>query len=86
MTIVGDETSILDLQREYSAVRVEALDKKFPSTAVMFLELMLDDWKEESLMMKEDPLQCLKREVPKDKTNYNLYKKMGCYWSSTYTT
>ena len=84
MTIVDLNNELPDLIKEYSLIRLQELDRLFPFTATSIIEDMMDDWKEESLQMKEDEDKCLNRLYPRD-IKYNIHKDLGCYFSPTFT-
>lgn len=84
MTIFDPNNELPDLIKEYTLIRLEALDRLFPFTATSFIEDMMDDWKEESLQMKENEEKCLNRNFPR-RIKYNIHKDLGCYFSPIYT-
>ena len=79
MTIVDLNYELPELIKEYSLIRVQDLDRTFPYTAISFIEDMMNDWKEESLKIKENS------KSNTYKVKFNLHKKLGCYWSPIYT-
>lgn len=68
-----------DLANEYGEERVRLVKSEFPHIANFSVEFLLDDWKEESLFIKEDKEKYFKGEVSW-KSTYNLFEKFGCYW------
>ena len=82
--IFDERIELREFMREYGFKRVVAVSRLFsPYSSIGFLEDVLDDWKEESLQMSENPDKCINKLYPR-KITYDVFNKLGCFWSDKY--
>lgn len=78
MTIIDPNNELESLIKEYSLARIKAIDNAFPYSSIFLVEDMCDDWKEESLLIKENAVNY--------RVEYYLHQQLGCYWSYKYSS